>query len=1044
MQPVAIVGLALRFPGVLDPFSFHALTLSGRRLSRLGYGPDQDGITPGHALAAEAAAAAIADARLDRGRAGSDLAGPGRTGIIVASCPSAVTVPAPLVPPIGAWVGQRLGLAGPLTSEQWLSPQEMAASAIGCSLRAMATACEALNRGEFDLMLAGGVAIGCGGDARDRDIRVYDAYPTGIAPGEGCGMVALVRAADARAAGLAAYAEIAGWSAAANGHDLRAVIRTAYLRAGIDPADVQLVEGHGAATATDDQAELAALLDVLDRADRPGAGSAGRDGARGGCALGSVAANLGDTQGAAGVAALLKTSLAMAATTIPPATGCVEPHELLRERDETLRLPRMAEEWPDIRVQLAAVNSLGAAAPSGAGRSGPTHLVLRRERDARLPGGRRRTTSVRGIPPQPAAARDPVPGPRSCPARQATAGPGRPGRVVLPRPRLPHELQRPAQPPGDGRPVPPPLPPAGTGRDDAAQAPGVADDAGLGARPETSDAGVAEALVTGAAGGALMTGTAGGALVTGAAGGALMTGTAGGAVVTGAADGAEAAGRTDATAEPPGASGRPPGQGTLTQTAPLPAEPTAPYLRLRQLLAQQSEAIIGRLTTARATVTEPPPGTGRPGVHEWSSGAGTVVALCARDRAELIARLEEMAVPSPGLASIVPPATGLTAGPVAAALPSSGTAADDGARAALVTGDRAELGALARRAVQVLRGSDPGPLRSWPQREGARQVAPRGRPVPPGVYLSEGARGQVALVFGGLAWTSAEHASTVTTSAATIEWTRRLGMDPRVAAGFGLGEIIGLAWAGAITRDEAAGLAALRAEILRPMGGLTAMARVHADRETTARLIAGTHLVRAVDEGPGCQVVAGPLPSVRALPHRAVELGVIVDLLNATCGLHSREMWPCVPPMAAIAAGISIGPLRRRLISSVTGIDFALSGAPADLLARQLERPALLASAISLASAEADLVLLATPDAALAEATASCCNVPVLLPPTDGGGDPAPDVLATLFLAGVVDGARLASGALAGSGRALVPEQAGGTYRAARPSRDRGASVTVG
>ncbi len=198
----------------------------------------------------------MADARLNRDWARHDWAGHGRSGVIVANCPSLATVCAPLVPPIGAWVGQRLGLAGPVPHEQWLPPQEIAASAIGCSLRAVATACEALNNGEFDLMLAGGVAVGSGGDVQGCDMRVYDANPTGAAPGEGCGMVVLMRAADARAAGLPVYAEIAGWSSSEDGPDLRAVIRAAYLRGGIDPADVQLVEGHGAATAADDQAEL--------------------------------------------------------------------------------------------------------------------------------------------------------------------------------------------------------------------------------------------------------------------------------------------------------------------------------------------------------------------------------------------------------------------------------------------------------------------------------------------------------------------------------------------------------------------------------------------------------------------------------------------------------------------------------------------------------------------------------------------------------------------------------------------------------------------
>jgi acyl transferase domain-containing protein len=1025
VQPVAIVGAALRFPGALDPLSFHDLTLSGRRLFQLGYGPGHGGITPCHALAAEAAAAAIADTRLGRSWSRRALAKHGKSGVIVAHCPSQAMVSDQKVPPVGAWVGQRLGLAAPVPPERWLLPPELAASAMGCSLRAVATACEALNRGEFDLMLAGGVAVGSGGDARKRDIRVYDANPTGIAPGEGCGMVVLMRAADARRAGLPVYAEIAGWSTPEDGPDLRAVIRAAYLRAGIDPADVQLVEGHGAATADDDQAELAALLDVLDHADGANGGSTCREGAAGGCALGSVAANIGDTRGAAGVAALLKASLAMTAATIPPTTGCVEPHELLRERDTTFRLPPMAEDWPGNGTQLAAVNSLGAAT-SGTSRSGGTHLVLRREPDARRPGRRRRVTGARGIPPQGSAPHDLATALRSCPIRHAAPEPGRPRHVVLPRPRPPQDLQRASLPVEEGQPV--------LGRQSAAQWPLASagrqrDAASVAARAEVDDA---PALVTKASRPDASTA----------------------AVVTGPGSGG------------PGGLVR---QGPPGQAAALPGQPPAPYLRVQRLLAVQSAAIIDRLTAAMASTQVPgqdpalppdpvaappgprprpeaesPPPAGstdlqraarRLGVQERGTGSTMIVTVRGRDRTDLIARLEGIAAGT---------AADPSGSPATVAHASSGKVTGDGARAALVGAGPAELMALARRAAEILRISSPGLLRSWPQRDAARQEAPGGCPATPGIYLSEGARGQVTLVFGGLAWTSADHVSALSASASTLAWARRLGIDPHVAAAFGLGEIIGLAWAEAITHDEAARLAALRAEILRSVGGLTSMARVYADRETTARLLAGTQLVRAIDEGPVQQVVAGPLPSVRALPHQAADLGVRVELLSATCGLHSGDMWPCVPPMAAIAAGTPVGPLRRRLISSVTGIDFALSGAPADLLARQLERPALLASAISLATTDADLVLLATPEVALAEAAMSCCCVPVLLPPPDASSDPAPEVLAALFTASVIDDAWSAPGLPPGAGRLPVPDQAPAMYRVPRPSRDWGASVTVG
>jgi 3-oxoacyl-(acyl-carrier-protein) synthase len=265
-----------------------------------------------------------------------------------------------------------------------------------CSLRAVAAACEALNSGQFDLVLAGGVAKGVGSWTGRRGpaasaagpVRVYDASPTGALPGEGCGVVVLMRAADAQAAEVPAYAEIAGWHYAGPGAPHRAVLAEAYLRAGIDPANIQLVEGHGAATAADDLTELSALLEVLGpRAD----GTAGH------CALGSVAANIGDTRAAAGIAALLKAAFAMTADIIPPATGCVRPNKLLRGADAPFRLPAAAEQWPQTSVQLAAVNSLGTASYPDAPRSGPVHVVLRRERDpARQPGRRRKSASLTG------------------------------------------------------------------------------------------------------------------------------------------------------------------------------------------------------------------------------------------------------------------------------------------------------------------------------------------------------------------------------------------------------------------------------------------------------------------------------------------------------------------------------------------------------------------------------------------------------------------------------------------------------------------------
>jgi enediyne polyketide synthase len=391
-------------------------------------GRDDDltgGITARHVLATATAIAALTDVP-PAGR----VVAPGRIGVFVADMPEpgtaevrdwvrhqlmlltagdraaprggsrGVLVGSPgTAQPAGASVHELLlgtiDLLGPkhgVTTVNGTAP-----GGLHCSLRAVAAACEALNSGQYDLVIAGGVAKGVGawprgrgqgGRAAEQSVRVYDASPTGMLPGEGCGMVVLRRAADARAARVPAYAEIIGWHAAGPGAPHAAALPAAYARAGIDPADVQFVEGHGAATADDDLAELTALLEVL---------GTRRGDARHRCVLGSVAANIGDTRSASGIAALLKTAFAMTADIIPPSTGCVRPNRLLRGSKGPFRFPSAPELWPQTPVQLAAVNTLGTAPYPDAPRSGPVHVVLRRERDPAQRPGRRRKPALLAV-----------------------------------------------------------------------------------------------------------------------------------------------------------------------------------------------------------------------------------------------------------------------------------------------------------------------------------------------------------------------------------------------------------------------------------------------------------------------------------------------------------------------------------------------------------------------------------------------------------------------------------------------------------------------
>ncbi|MEV4005766.1 beta-ketoacyl synthase N-terminal-like domain-containing protein, partial [Actinomadura sp. NPDC049753] len=248
--------------------------------------------------------------------------------------------------------------------------------ACSSSLLAVITACTYLRDGDLDFALAGGVDLSLDpfelvgfsrlGALAGSAMRVYDARPTGFLPGEGCSMVALMRAGDAVAAGRRPIALIRGWGMSSDGNGgltrpdvsgQRLALERAYARAGFGPETVALFEGHGTGTEVGDRTELHALTEIHDGRRRPRP-----------AALGSVKANIGHTKAAAGAAGLIKAALALQRQVIPPTTGCDEPHPLLRDPGTPLRIVREAEPWPDAPLR-AGVSAMGFGGIN-------THVVL--------------------------------------------------------------------------------------------------------------------------------------------------------------------------------------------------------------------------------------------------------------------------------------------------------------------------------------------------------------------------------------------------------------------------------------------------------------------------------------------------------------------------------------------------------------------------------------------------------------------------------------------------------------------------------------------
>lgn len=227
-------------------------------------------------------------------------------------------------------VSYYLGLRGPSISS---------GTACSTSLVTVHMACAALFNNECDMAIAGGVEIplpayrgymqseSSGLLAADGIVRPYDAKASGTVFGAGAGVVVLKRLSEAVADRDAIHAVIMGSSinndgaakaayAAPSEAGQATVLASALRIAGIDPASVGYVEGHGTGTPVGDPIEVAALNRVY---------GAGRRDARS-IALGSVKGNVGHPGTASGICGLLKAVYSVREGVIPASLNFSDPN----------------------------------------------------------------------------------------------------------------------------------------------------------------------------------------------------------------------------------------------------------------------------------------------------------------------------------------------------------------------------------------------------------------------------------------------------------------------------------------------------------------------------------------------------------------------------------------------------------------------------------------------------------------------------------------------------------------------------------------------
>jgi len=246
-------------------------------------------------------------------------------------------------------------------------------TACSSSLVAVHAACASLRAGECDAAVAGGVNVildpattiafsRAGMMARDGRCKTFDERADGYVRGEGCGVVVLKRLSDAQKSGDRLLAVIRGSAVNHNGRSQgltapsaiaqQALIRHALAAAGLGPEDVDYLEAHGTGTSLGDPQEMDAIAGVFGR--RP---------PRRPLHVGSVKTNIGHLEAAAGVAGLIKAVLALQHRELFPHLHLrsLNPEIDLSQRPLVIDTARVPWRAPAGRPRVAGVSSFGVS-----------------------------------------------------------------------------------------------------------------------------------------------------------------------------------------------------------------------------------------------------------------------------------------------------------------------------------------------------------------------------------------------------------------------------------------------------------------------------------------------------------------------------------------------------------------------------------------------------------------------------------------------------------------------------------------------------------
>jgi 3-oxoacyl-[acyl-carrier-protein] synthase II len=283
-------------------------------------------------------------------------------------------------------IAYTLGLQGPALAID---------TACSSALVAVHTACRSLAAGDCDVAVAGGVNLvlsprstleisKTGAFSADGRCRPFDARANGFVRGEGAAALVLKRLEDAVRDDDRILAVIEG--SAVNQDGRSAGFTAPNIEAqtkliiglldstGLSPGDIGYLEAHGTGTPLGDPIELEAI-----------AASIGRRAPQRTVYVGSVKANIGHTESAAGALGLIRAVLCLRRRQIPPQAGFETLNPRIDLSGTRIVIPTALTPWDDDAGAHASVSSFGMSGTNA-------HAIL-----SAGPGATRRSAAATGL-----------------------------------------------------------------------------------------------------------------------------------------------------------------------------------------------------------------------------------------------------------------------------------------------------------------------------------------------------------------------------------------------------------------------------------------------------------------------------------------------------------------------------------------------------------------------------------------------------------------------------------------------------------------------